>query len=298
MVDDMDKDKDYDPDDDPEAQFISKDQEIEDEDMFELEKHVHAVNIEEAGDYLVAMNRYMEAFAKTVWRGKDDVIREYKKLIRFVKLMMEKLGAYSPIEAADIEAVLDMIVDPSCVAWRRALHGTKTGNSKEIQRVDEKHWKAEWSIEERALMTDDQVQTFADTMKVKSKMDRADVVLMIKKYFGHVAKAHEEATAAAKIAQLLIDEVDENSYMQLMANGTRPLIMLEVPKMMRQAASMRTEREHQQCVEIMRGQLIEGIVQEQNMPRPVESWAESKIMSLSLYLAAEVYYFLFNMVDQ
>ena len=65
---------------------------------------------------------------------------------------------------------------------------------------------------------------------MKSKSDRADVVRMIKKYFGHVAKAHEEAASAAKIAQLLIDKVDANSYMQLMANRTRPLIMLEVPE--------------------------------------------------------------------
>ena len=102
-----------------------EDQELEDEDMFEVEKHVHALNFDEAGKYLVAMNRYMEAFAKIVRRGKDDIIREYKKLIKFVKLMIEKLGAYSPIEAADTEVVFKTIVDPQCVAWRRALHSTK-----------------------------------------------------------------------------------------------------------------------------------------------------------------------------
>ena len=58
--------------------------------------------------------------------------REYKKLIKFVKLMIEELGAYSPIEAADTDAVFDTIVDPQCIAWRRALHGMKMGNSKEI----------------------------------------------------------------------------------------------------------------------------------------------------------------------
>ena len=52
-------------------------------------------------------------------------------------------------------------------------------------------------------------------------------------------KAHEEPAAAAKIAQLLIDEVDENSYIQLLKNGTRPLIMLEVPEMLIQAAQMK-----------------------------------------------------------
>ena len=69
MVDDVDKDK----DDDPEVQFISEDQEIEDEDMFEVEKHVHALNFDEASDYLVTMNRYMEVFAKIMGRGKFDL---------------------------------------------------------------------------------------------------------------------------------------------------------------------------------------------------------------------------------
>ena len=132
MMDDTDKDKDYNPDDDPEADFVKEDQEMDDEDTFEVEKHVHALNFEEAGDYLVAMNRYMEAFSKIVRQGKEDIAREYKKLIKFVKLMIEKLGANSPIEAADAEAVFETVVDPQCVAWRRAQHGTKTGNSKEI----------------------------------------------------------------------------------------------------------------------------------------------------------------------
>ena len=59
-------------------------------------------------------------------------------MIKFVKLMIEKLGSYSPIEAADAEAVFEMVVDPQCVAWQRTQHGTKTGNSKEILRVEEK----------------------------------------------------------------------------------------------------------------------------------------------------------------
>ena len=239
MIDDTDKDKDYNPDDDPEADFVVEDQEIDDEDMFEVEKHVHAINFKEAGDYLVAMNRYMEAFSKIVRRGKEDIAREYKKLIKFVKLMIEKLGAYSPIEAADMEAVFEMVVDPQCVAWRRAQHGTKTGNSREILRVEEKWWKVERSIEEREISPDEQVQTFADTMMVKSKIERAEVVRMIKCYFRHVAKVHKEAVSVARIAQELVDEVDENSWLQIVSNGTRPLVLLQVPEMMQQAAMMK-----------------------------------------------------------
>ena len=138
MIDDTNKDKDYNPDDDPEADFVVEDQEMDDEDMFKVEKYVHALNFEEARDYLVTMNRYMEAFSKIVRRGKENIVKEYKKLIKFVKLMIQKLGAYSPIKAMDTEAVFETVVDPQCVAWWRAQHGTKTGNSKEILRVEEK----------------------------------------------------------------------------------------------------------------------------------------------------------------
>ena len=55
------------------SEFVVEDQEIEDDDRFKVEKHVHTVNFDEAGDYLVAINRYMEAFAKIVRWGKDDV---------------------------------------------------------------------------------------------------------------------------------------------------------------------------------------------------------------------------------
>ena len=270
MTDDTDKDKDYDPDKHPEAKFVVEDQEMDDEDTFEVEKHVHTVNFDEAGDYLMAMNRYMEAFAKIVWRGKDDMAREYRKLIKFMKLMIEELGVYSPIEAADMDAVFDTIVDPQCIAWRQALHGTKTGNSKQILRVEEKRWKVERSIEECEISPEEEVKMFTDTMQVKSKTDRAEVVRMVKWYFGHVAKAHEEVASAARIAQSLINEIDENSWLQIVSNGTRPLVMLQVPEMLQQAATMKSECECQQKAEQMRGLPIEDIIKEQNMPRPVE----------------------------
>ena len=64
---------------------------------------------------------------------------------------------------------------------------------------------------------------FVDTMQVKSKTDRAEVVRMVKRYFGHVAKAHEEVASAARN--------DENSWLQIVTNGMRPLIMMQAPEM-------------------------------------------------------------------
>ena len=94
------------------------------------------------------------------------------------------------------------------------------------------------------------------------------------------------------MSQLLIDEVE------LLRNGMRPLIMLQVPEMLTQAAEMKSDRERQQRMESLKGQPIEEIIDKQNMPRPVLCWAESKILSPSSYLAAAVYCFLCNTVDQ
>ena len=109
----------------------------------------------------------------------------------------------------------------------------------------------ERSIEEREISPEEEVKTFTDTMQVKSKTDRVEVVRMVKRYFGHVAKAHEEAASAARIAQSLINEIDKNSWLQIVSNGTRPLVMLQVPEMLQQAATMKSEREHQQKAEQM-----------------------------------------------
>ena len=52
-VDDKDKDPDYRPEKDPEQDFIIEDAELDEEETFEIEKHVHAINLQEAGDYVV-----------------------------------------------------------------------------------------------------------------------------------------------------------------------------------------------------------------------------------------------------
>ena len=72
---------------------------------------------------------------------------------------------------------------------------------------------------------------------------------MIKRYFEHVARVHEEAASAVRIAKELVDEVDENSWLQIVSNGTRLLVMLQVPEMIQQAAMMKTDRERREKAE-------------------------------------------------
>ena len=116
---------------------------LDEEETFEIEKHVHATNLQEAGDYMVEIRRFVSCFGKVVRKAKMDVAREYHKLIHYMWEMVLKIGPYGPIEHADEEAVFNTIVDPYCTAWWRSLHGAKMGNSKDLQRIEERQLKVQ-----------------------------------------------------------------------------------------------------------------------------------------------------------
>ena len=132
--------------------------------MFEIEKHMHAINLQEAGDYVVEIRRFVECFRKVVRKAKRDIAREYHKLIHFMREMVLKIGLYGPVEHADKEAVYKTIVDPTCTAWHRALHGAKTGNSKDIQRIEERQIKVQKSVEEHKILPKQEMMDLAGPM--------------------------------------------------------------------------------------------------------------------------------------
>ena len=78
--------------------------------------------------------------------------------------MVLKIGSYGPVEHADEEAVYKMIVDPTCTAWHRALHGAKTGNSKDIQRIEERWIKVQKSVEECEIPLKQEMMDLAGPM--------------------------------------------------------------------------------------------------------------------------------------
>ena len=110
----------------------------------------------------------------------------------------------------------------------------------------------------------------AGPMEEKTDKQRQHVKDLIKQYWQHTSRAHEEVAAAASILRLLADEVNEQTYLCLIIAGTRPLIMMEVPQMVNQATEMKLEHERQEKVEDMQNQPIEQIIEEQNIPVRVE----------------------------
>ena len=78
---------------------------------------MHAINLQEAGDYVVEICHFVSCFAKVVRKAKTDIAREYRKLIHYMREMVLKIGCYGPIEHVDEEAVFKTIIDPTCTAW-------------------------------------------------------------------------------------------------------------------------------------------------------------------------------------
>ena len=197
-LDDEENDYDYQPDQDPEQDFIVDDTELDEEETFEIEKHVHAINLQEAGDYVVEIRRFVEYFGNVVRKAKKDVAHEYRKLIHFMREMVLKINAYGPVEHADEEAVYKMIVDPTCMMWRRVMHGAKTRNSKDIQRIEEKRIKVEKSVEDHKIPPKEDMAVIAGPMEERTEEDRKHIRYMIKRYCAHTTKAHEEAVVGGK----------------------------------------------------------------------------------------------------
>ena len=97
--------------------------------------------------------------------------------------------------------------------------------------------------------------------------------------------------------RILADEVDETTYMSPINAGKRLLIMVEVPWMVNQAMEMKLERKREEKTEEMRSQLIEMIIEEQNIPRPIDCLVNSSIMLPTCYLVTMVYYFVYGTAD-
>ena len=129
--------------------------------------------------------------------------------------MVLKIGCYGPIEHADEEALFKTIIDPSCTAWRRAMHGAKTGNSKDLQQIEEARIRKQKTVEHREIPPKDDMMEMAGEMENCAPEDRQHIKDLIKCYWMHTARAHKEASVAASILKLLADEADKRTYMAL-----------------------------------------------------------------------------------
>ena len=99
--------------------------------------------------------------------------------------MVLKIGCYGPIEHADEEAVFKTIMDPTCTAWQRAMHGAKTGNAKDLQRIEDMRIKIQKSTEDREIPPKEEMVEIAGEMENLTPEDRKHLKDLIKRYWTH-----------------------------------------------------------------------------------------------------------------
>ena len=75
-------------------------------------------------------------------------------------------------------------------------------------------------VEECEIPPKEEMIQIAGPMEEETEEKRKHVRDLIKRFWAHTSKAHEESAAAASILRILTDEVDEVMYLTLINAGT------------------------------------------------------------------------------
>ena len=229
-IDDPDKDPDYNPDMDFEddASMIIDDEE---NDILEVEKHAHCLNLSDVGEYQVWIWDQLVEVEHVVKVGGGLAEAAYTKFIEVLRDGIFKMGTWSPIEVADVAEVFKTVIDPNCTAWRKRSDLETRGEKRPCFT----------SAEDSELPESAHEVLGEDSLKGKSPEEQRDIKLTIKKFFTHVEKAHEEASCAAgKLAQL-VDVLDREEFCSIARAGTHPLVILEFPEVHKLVEKKREE---------------------------------------------------------
>ena len=143
-----------------------------------------------------------------------------------------------------MDAVMKMVIDVNCTAWKKAMQGVKTGDSKSIMKTEEKRVGIIRTVEDRDIPLEDDTEVVdPEQMKEKTQEEKMEVKRMLQKFWTHVSRAHEEAACAAGELARLSMVLDEDDYYKVVQAGTRPLITMEIPQVKKQVEEAKNVQE-------------------------------------------------------
>ena len=142
-------------------------EEEDENDTFQVHKHSHALNFLEAGEFVVWVGGELDKLQRAVRRGKD-MDTHYRTFVSILKDAVVKMGSWGPIEGADMEVVVKTVVDVNCMAWKKAMQGVKTGNSKTIMKIEEKREGVIRVVEDKDIPEEEDT-TVVDPDKLEGK---------------------------------------------------------------------------------------------------------------------------------
>ena len=275
-------DEEHDPDFDPGKEFIEPDdmviEEEDEDDTFQVHKHSHALNFLEAGEFVVWVQGELDELQSAVRRGKE-MDTHYRTFVLILKDAIVKMGSWGPIEGVDMEAVVKTVVDVNCTAWKKAMQGVKTGNSKTIMKIEEKREGVIRVIEDKDIPEEEDTTVVdPDKLKGKTAAEKKEIKKMLRKFWTHVQKAHEEAACVAGELGHLSMVLEPDDYFKVVEAGTRLIITMEILKAKQMVAQQKEAQEQARSREEMKSMRIEDIIIEQNLPTPLTRWKDSKVL--------------------
>ena len=134
-------------------------------------------------------------------------------------------------------------------------------------------------IEDRDIpMEDDMTVVDADKIEGKSEEEKREIKRMLRKFWGHVKKAHEEAACAAGELSRLSMVLEPDDYFKVVEARTHPIITMEIPKAKQMVAQQKEAEERVRSHDEMRNTRIEDIIIGQNLLTLLERWKDSKVL--------------------
>ena len=178
------------------------------------------------------------------------------------------------------------------------MQGVKTGDSKSIMRTEEKRAGIIRTIEDRDIPLEDDTEVVdPEQMKNKMKEEKMEEKCMLRKFWTHVSKAHEEAACVAGELVRLSMVLDEDDYYKVVQAGTWPLIAMEISQIKKQVEEAKNVQEQARSREEMQNVKIEEIIIKQNLPTPLDRWKGSKVLLPTRYLVAAIHYLVYSQAD-
>ena len=185
----------------------------------------------------------------------------YKTFVTLLKDAVVKMGSWGPIAGADVDAVVKTVIDVNCTAWRIAMQGIKTANSKTIMKIQEKREGMIRVIEDKEIpREDDTTVVDPDKLAGKTGEEKKKIKRMLRKFWTHIEKAHEEAACAAGELGCLSMVLELDDYFKVVEAGTHPIITMEIPKAKQMVAQQKEMEERARSRDEMRNMKIEDII--------------------------------------
>ena len=154
-------------------------------------------------------------------------------------------------------------------------------------------------IEDKEIPIEDDIAVVdPDKIPGKTEEEKKEIKRMLRKFWLHVQKAHEEVACATGELSCLSMVLEPDDYYKVVEAGTHPIITMEIPKVKQMVAQQKEIEERVRSHDEICNTRIEDIIVEQNLQTPLERWKDSKVLLPTQYLVAVVHYFVYSQADQ